>query len=90
MEQFTFDGNIHDTDNQPVSEIDRRRYKDPVEMFGYGPAGETCKTCDHRIHRNVGTKHVHKCPEWILSHSERTDVRLKWKACGKWKEREGE
>jgi len=88
MEQFTLDGKINNTDDSIFKETDRRRYKNPVQLFGYGPDGESCKSCYHRLHVEVGNKHVYKCPEWILSHSERTDIRLKWPACGKWKTRE--
>lgn len=85
MEQITLDGDIIRTEDIP--EPDRRRYKKPIEMYGPGPEGETCRTCSNRIEGYCGNKFVRKCPEWILSHSETTDIRLKWAACGKWKER---
>lgn len=86
MEQFTFDGRVIVNEDIPPPP-NPNKYKKPWEMFGLGPEGETCRTCNNRIEGHCGSKFVRKCPEWILSHSEATDIRLKWPACGKWKAR---
>jgi hypothetical protein len=61
----------------------RAKYKKPIELYGPGPPGETCKTCDHCNSYRQSRK-WYKCGEWIESNSSATDIRLKWPACGKW------
>lgn len=87
MEQYTLEGDTVVMEDIPPPP-NPNKYKRPVEMYGPGPAGETCRTCANRIEGRYRTKYLHKCPEWILSHSEVTDIRLKWPACGRWKARE--
>lgn len=83
MEQYSFTGEVIETEDIPPPP-NPNKYKKPWEMFGYGPAGETCQTCGNREHICYRDRHYNKCPEWIVSHSEATDLRLKWPACGKW------
>lgn len=44
--------------------------------------GKTCKECDHFISGEWHDKHYHKCELYGMSHSEATDWRLSWMACG--------
>lgn len=60
-----------------------KRHKKPQEMYGLKNNGETCRTCKH-VYGFRQSKQYYKCEKWILSHSEATDIRLKWPACGKW------
>lgn len=62
---------------------ENRKFKKPVEMFGLGPTGKTCKTCKHRF-GNTRNKTWYKCEKWHISSSIATDIRLKWPACGKY------
>lgn len=86
MDQFTLDGQIIRTEEIPPPPS-TQKYKKPYEMHGPGPEGETCRTCGNYMHISYRGRKYNKCPEWILSHSEATDLRLKWPACGRWKER---
>lgn len=45
--------------------------------------GKYCKDCSHLISGEWHDKHYHKCELYGLSHSEATDWRLSWIACGK-------
>ena len=60
-----------------------RRYKRPVEKYGPGPQGKTCRDCKHLLNRFCTYK---KCAEWIKSASSATDIRLKDPACGKFQQ----
>lgn len=47
--------------------------------------GKTCKTCDNLISSAGYTaKTVYKCTLSKMSHSEATDWRVGWQACGKY------
>lgn len=54
-----------------------------IALYGYGPQGEQCKTCALLFTHHVGSKY-HKCSLRRFSHSEATDHRVRWSACGKW------
>lgn len=41
-----------------------------------------CKDCSHLISGNYHDRRYHKCELYGLSHSEATDWRLSWQACG--------
>lgn len=47
-------------------------------------AGETCGTCYNLIPLRSGNKKFFKCRLTVWTHSERTDWRKSWAACGKW------
>ena len=51
--------------------------------YGKGPAGATCKYCRHLIRIKPGANVFLKCELAGVSHSEATDWRAKWSACGK-------
>ena len=48
----------------------------------FGPAEGQCMYCPHLISGRYHDKILHKCEAYGLSHSEATDWRLKWPACG--------
>ena len=64
-----------------------RKYRKPQELYGLANNGETCKTCKW-CYGFRQSKQYYKCEQWIMSHSEATDIRLKWLACGKYEKRE--
>lgn len=59
--------------------------------FGYGPEDATCKTCEHlvrkRHYRNPNASWF-KCLRQIDGNGHGTDMRQKWRACRKYKNRE--
>lgn len=44
--------------------------------------GKYCRDCDHCISGEWYGKRYHKCELYGMSHSEATDWRLSWIACG--------
>jgi len=72
-----------DTPDAPL----KRPKKDMAHAMepGTGPSAETCGTCSH--HRRIGyhDKVYFKCELVKWSHGHGTDIRLKDKACGKWR-----
>lgn len=72
--------NAHEPKRKPTI---RRGYAAPP---GTGPAGETCKTCEHCVRCGHNNKHYLKCelrkPSW--THGEGTDILAKSPACSKW------
>lgn len=48
----------------------------------FGTAEGQCKDCPHLISGRYHDKILHKCEAYGLTHSEATDWRLKWHACG--------
>lgn len=50
------------------------------KLFGEGPA--LCKDCDHFISGTYHDKRLHKCALYGITHSDATDWRLSYKACG--------
>jgi hypothetical protein len=56
---------------------------------GTGPRGETCRTCQHKLSVDVGSRTVPKCElvrvNW--THSRRTDILVRSPACQYWKPR---
>lgn len=59
-----------------------------IQTWGYGPAGQTCGQCAHLVAMKQ-SKTWYKCRlRGDLTHSARTDQRLKWEACGRFLERE--
>jgi hypothetical protein len=61
------------------------RYKRPIELYGKGPPGKTCKTCEHLFIRRYGNKYF-KCDKWVISNCTTTDIHLKDPACGAYEE----
>ena len=47
----------------------------------YGSESGTCKDCHHLL-CNLWDKNYYKCALYGVSHSEATDWRLSWPACG--------
>jgi hypothetical protein len=63
---------------------------DPNEMcriHGYGPEDRQCLNCAHHIIKRL-SKDYHKCGVWHkpLTGGDRTDIRVRWRACGKFEE----
>lgn len=50
--------------------------------FGLGPEGVTCKSCAHLRRLGHHDSSYLKCLKYGVSHSEATDWRAKWPACG--------
>lgn len=48
----------------------------------FGTADGTCKDCPHLISGRYHDRILHKCEAYGLTHSEATDWRLRWVACG--------
>ncbi len=48
----------------------------------YGTADGTCKDCPHLLSGRYHDRILHKCPAYGCTHSEATDWRLKYAACG--------
>lgn len=64
----------------------RKPFKKPIELYGPGPDGATCRDCENLIEKTMFRKY-YKCAEWMQTFSAATDIRLKWPACGKYKAR---
>ena len=69
----------------------RKKTPKMQEMFGTVP-GKTCGDCEHCIVFRQ-SRAWYKCELWLKmcfpmgGHSEASDIRLKWPACGKFEER---
>lgn len=48
----------------------------------FGMEDGTCKDCPHLISGRYHDRILHKCEAYGLTHSEATDWRLRWVACG--------
>ena len=48
----------------------------------YGTADGHCRDCPHLISGRYHDRILHKCEAYGCTHSEATDWRLKWAACG--------
>jgi len=82
MEQYDLWGEIR----EPPKKIKpSRKFKTMQELHGYTD-NQTCKTCSHS-RSIVYANRYWKCELWQLSHGSATDIRLKNKACGKWKKK---
>lgn len=82
VEQYDIFGNCSE-----VKEPERKptnKYKTMPELWGY-TEGKTCKTCQYLMDCRFHGKQYYKCSLWKISHSSVTDIRLKNKACGKYK-----
>lgn len=51
---------------------------------GTGPAGETCKTCRHRVRKYTGSKTFNKCGLVKATCGPGTDIKISAPACGRW------
>ena len=49
--------------------------------FGFSP-GNKCKDCDHFLHGRYHTRMLSKCEVYGLTHSEASDWRMSYDACG--------
>lgn len=63
----------------------KRQASGYAAMPGTGPAGETCKSCRHRVARQYA-KAYWKCRLMAAAwtHGRSTDIRLKSPACRRW------
>lgn len=53
---------------------------------GHGPAGETCRHCEHLMGNRMRSGRVFlKCERYNAGGYESTDWRAKWPACGAFK-----
>lgn len=56
---------------------------------GTGPEGESCRTCAHSyVGNKSGKKNYWKCALVKATKGAGTDIRLKWPACRRWKQKE--
>lgn len=54
-----------------------------IQWWGFGPEGKTCGDCAHLVVMQQARK-WYKCGQrHDLTHSHKTDQRLKWQACGR-------
>lgn len=58
-----------------------------IVVFGEGPAGAKCKTCQHFRKFDYHNKKLYKCHLRGYSHGPGTDHRVRWDACAKYEER---
>ena len=86
-------GDPIETKPEPHLRPDGKRKRAPQRPKGHaappgtGPAGETCKTCQHKRRTESGSGKVfYKCGlmEHGWSHSYGTDIRLRDAACRQW------
>jgi hypothetical protein len=64
-----------------------RKMNTMQKIYGY-KEDETCKGCKYLLKFDYHNRTYYKCELWVISHSAATDIRLKNKACNKWKPRE--
>jgi hypothetical protein len=57
-----------------------------VQLYGPGPAGKRCKTCDRLYYRPGSARRYYKCPLHGDTHGAGTDHRVSWPACAKYQE----
>lgn len=69
---------------EPERKMPDNRYKTMQELHGYSE-GHTCGTCGNLLKFEYHDRTYYKCDLWKISHSSATDIRLKNKACGKWR-----
>lgn len=69
----------------PEQKREGNRYRTMQELHGVKEGNDTCKTCGHCVRYHYHGKTYYKCELWIISNSEATDIRLKNKACNKYK-----
>ncbi len=58
-----------------------------VTIYGAGPTGAKCKTCEHLGYSQGHRKRFYKCALRGRSRGEGTDHRVNWPACSRHKER---
>ena len=59
-----------------------------VRLWGLGPEGEKCKTCDRLNVRCYGDHRYYKCALRKETAGPGTDHRVGWRACAKWEARD--
>ena len=64
------------------------QYRRMIKEFNIDPCGRRCGDCDNIIKVCVGMRNVYKCKVNGISGSAASDWRLKWDACGRFKEEE--
>lgn len=72
---------------EEVKEPERKptnKFKTMQELWGY-TEGHTCRTCENLLDAGYHNRTYYKCAIWKISHGSATDIRLKDKACGKWR-----
>ena len=52
-------------------------------LLGAG-IGETCGNCKHLMRLNYHNNRYHKCAKMKVTHSNVTDILVKWAGCEKW------
>ncbi len=81
MEQYNLFGEIVEVKGVLRS---TRKLKTMQELYGC-KENKICKTCMHLFKLEYHDKTYYKCELWKMSNSQATDIRLKNKACMKWK-----
>jgi hypothetical protein len=87
MRQLTLDGGEVEWTEQmeQTAGTPSRKLKKPVELWGI-TEDRKCGDCIHHQDYHYHNRHYHKCDIWHVSHSEATDIRVSWPACGKFEE----
>lgn len=57
-----------------------------IAIYGHGPDGATCKSCRHVWAKTYAGTTYHKCDLRQNTNGAGSDHRLKWDACGRYKE----
>lgn len=68
---------------KPTGKAKRGQAKGNAAPIGSGPAGETCKSCQHSYCRSFA-KNYWKCGLVPATGGPGSDIRLKWAACSRW------
>ena len=66
--------------------------KDPnpcIRVYGFGPEGKRCASCAHLANVSFA-KTYHKCRLRGVTANPKTDHRVRWPACGQYKEKNRE
>jgi hypothetical protein len=69
---------------QPRAKAKTGQAKGSAAPIGSGPKDETCKSCRHAYARRFA-KTYWKCDLVKETGGPGSDIRLKWKACARWK-----
>lgn len=80
----------NDLFGQPITEAKPVHHHGHPTRPGTGPKGETCGTCEHRVHVKSGRHTYQKCrlirANW--SHGPGTDIKKKDAACALWAQKQ--
>ncbi len=75
---------------KPIPKELLKKHANPcLRVYGKGPEGKTCKRCQHLFAVEHGHRY-YKCDLRKLTKGPGSDHRVRWPACGRYEEREGD